>query len=65
MWNSLRWGLILWADTPEDSVIGCNIHIPSTSYTESRETVYHPGSNTEVFHYYKKKLFICPKNKKF
>ncbi|XP_064093711.1 uncharacterized protein LOC135206253 [Macrobrachium nipponense] len=36
------WGLIVWADTPPESVIGCTMRLPGTPHVHTRNKVYHP-----------------------
>ncbi|XP_042235336.1 uncharacterized protein LOC121875052 isoform X2 [Homarus americanus] len=41
-WWAGAWGLIVWADTEPDTIIGCRLTLPGTSHTETRKKVYRP-----------------------
>ena len=42
-WDVWAWGLIVWEETPRDTVIGCVVTVPKSKYKEIQEKVYTPG----------------------
>ncbi|XP_050687489.1 uncharacterized protein LOC126980993 [Eriocheir sinensis] len=42
LWQGGAWGLILWAETPPETVVGCTLALPGTQQTHTTTRVYHP-----------------------
>ncbi|XP_042860375.1 uncharacterized protein LOC122246123 isoform X1 [Penaeus japonicus] len=41
LWWAGAWGLIVWADTEPDTIIGCTVKLPGTPHGETRKKIYH------------------------
>ncbi|KAK3871791.1 hypothetical protein Pcinc_023078, partial [Petrolisthes cinctipes] len=43
VWEAGAWGLILWAETEADTIVGCTVTLPGTDHTHTTKKIYHPG----------------------
>ncbi|XP_047741101.1 uncharacterized protein LOC108675241 isoform X2 [Hyalella azteca] len=43
LWDVGEWGLIDWARTPPDTVVGCIVTVQLTKYRDIHETIYDPN----------------------
>ncbi|XP_069169337.1 uncharacterized protein [Procambarus clarkii] len=43
LWWAEAWGLIVWAETEPDTIIGCTLTLPGTPHMENRKKIYHPN----------------------
>ncbi|KAF2353452.1 hypothetical protein FHG87_015792, partial [Trinorchestia longiramus] len=43
LWDVGEWGLIEWAGTPRDTVVGCIVTVPQSKYRDIQETIYNPN----------------------
>ncbi|KAK4306135.1 hypothetical protein Pmani_022023 [Petrolisthes manimaculis] len=42
VWAAGAWGLILWAETEADTIVGCTVTLPGTDHTHTTKKIYHP-----------------------
>ncbi|XP_045137517.1 uncharacterized protein LOC123519904 isoform X3 [Portunus trituberculatus] len=42
LWQAGAWGLIAWAETPAETVVGCTLTLPGTKQTHTTTRAYYP-----------------------
>ncbi|KAG0727094.1 hypothetical protein GWK47_035362 [Chionoecetes opilio] len=42
LWQDEVWGLIVWAETPPETVVGCTLLLPGTKQTHTTTRAYYP-----------------------
>lgn len=43
LWQAGAWGLIVWAETPPETVVGCTLTLPGTKQTHTATKAYDPN----------------------